>query len=156
MQSKLIGFVLVLGGILLMLTKFELAPLNSFISWSFIMFLLGAICLFIAFLKRIGSLALWAGIISFLGLSVWGIKYVKGWPDHWSILLVFLGASILFQYSITRHSMSGTAGSILVITGIVAYPGVTELPLISPITTVLHNFWPAFVVLLGLIFLAKK
>ncbi|MFC7440807.1 hypothetical protein [Laceyella putida] len=156
MQSKLIGFVLILGGALLMLTKFELAPLESFISWPFIMFMIGAILLFVAFLKRIGSLALWAGIIAFLGLSVWGIKYVEGWPNHWSILLVFVGLSILLQYIITKHSMSGTVGSILVLTGIVAYPGVTELPIVSPITTVLHNFWPAFIVLLGLIFLSKK
>jgi hypothetical protein len=156
MQSKLIGFILILGGALLLVTKFELAPLQSFITWPFIMFLIGAILLFVAFLKRIGSLALWAGLITFLGLSVWGIKYVEGWPNHWSILLVFVGLSVLLQYLLTKHNMSGIVGGILVLTGVVAYPGVTELPIVSPVTTVLHNYWPVFIVVLGLIFLSKK
>ncbi|MGA9173044.1 MAG: hypothetical protein WBZ33_03570 [Thermoactinomyces sp.] len=156
MKVKLTGFILILAGILLMLIKSDLASIPSLMTWPFILFLLGAILLFFAYLKRNHSLTLWAGLIAALGLSIWGIKYVNGWPRHWSLLLGLFGVAVLLSYSISRNRITGIVGTIMVITGIFAYPGIADLPVISPITSILHGIWPVFVVILGLVLVIRK
>jgi hypothetical protein len=156
MQSKITGFILVLAGILLMVIKSGLAPLDSFFTWPFILFLIGALLLFIALIKKKASLTLWGGLIAALGISIWGIKYVEGWPRHWSLLIGLFGVAVLLSYFVSKNRITAIVGTIMVLTGIFAYPGIADLPIISPITSTLHMIWPVFVVILGLVLLTKK
>lgn len=156
MKVKLIGFLLVLFGITVMIIRFEWAPLNSFLTWPFLLFIVGSILLFFSILYKNGSLIIWGGIIATLGMMIWGIKYVEGWPDHWSILVALIGLSILLHYAITKNQTSILVGSILFLIGLFAYPGIRDLPFISPITSILHLIWPVLIVILGFIFLVKK
>ncbi|MBA4541416.1 MULTISPECIES: hypothetical protein [Thermoactinomyces] len=156
MKVKLTGLILILAGILLMLIKSDLASITSLLTWPFILFLLGAILMFFALSKRNHVLTLWTGLITALGLSIWGIKYVDGWPKHWSLLLVLFGIAVLFSFSISKNHITGIVGGIMVITGIFAYPGIANLPVISPITSILHGIWPVFVVILGLFLVTRK
>jgi len=139
-----------------MVSRFEWAPLGSFLTWPFLLFVTGALLLFFAILYKNGSLIIWGGIIATLGISIWGIKYVEGWPDHWSLLAALIGLTVLLHYAITKNQMSATVGAILFLIGLFAYPGIKDLPFVAPITSVLHTIWPVFIVLLGFVFLVKK
>lgn len=156
MKVKLIGFLLVLFGIAVMIIHFGWAPFNSFLTWPFLLFIAGAILLFFAILYKNGPLIIWGGIIATLGITIWGIKYVKGWPDHWSILVALIGLTILIHYAIIKSQTSVLVGTILFLIGLFAYPGIRDLPLVSPITSILHSIWPVLIIILGFIFLIKK
>jgi hypothetical protein len=118
--------------------------------------LIGALLLFIALIKKKASLTLWGGLIAALGISIWGIKYVEGWPRHWSLLIGLFGVAVLLSYFVSKNRITAIVGTIMVLTGIFAYPGIADLPIISPITSTLHMIWPVFVVILGLVLLTKK
>jgi hypothetical protein len=156
MQTKLIGFLLVLAGTQLLLVWSGLVEVRNFLSWPFLFFLLGTILLFFGFLKKNGSMVLTGGIISALFLSIWGIKYVEGWPKHWSILLALLGLAVYLHYGVTKNKTTAIVGTTLILSGIFAYPGIKELPVIAPLTSILHSIWPIFIIILGVIFLTKK
>lgn len=156
MQSKMVGFFLVLAGILLLILRFDLASLTSFVTWPFLLFLFGALLIFTAFLKKNAQTALLGGIIAGLGISIWGLKYVDGWPNHWSILLVFMGMAFLLQFSINKNGTTAMIGGVLVLSGIFAWPGIKNVPFITPIASILHIVWPVFIILLGVIFIFRK
>lgn len=156
MQSKFIGFFFTLIGIMIMVIQSDLAPLTSLITWPFLLLLTGTFLLFTALMKKHSSLTLWGGLITALGLTIWGMKYIDGWSKHWGLLLALFGVAVLLQFMINRNKITGLVGIIMVLTGISAYPGFADLPIISPITSVIHAYWSVFIVILGLIFILKK
>ncbi|MBA4496289.1 hypothetical protein ACFO25_12080 [Paenactinomyces guangxiensis] len=154
MHKKIVGFFLILGGILLMILKTGLAPLSSFITWPFLLFFAGAFLIFFAFVKANAQLALLGGILGSLGLSVWIHRNIE--EIHWSVLIGMLGVAFLLQFAINKNNLSALIGGVLVLTGVFAWPGIQELPFIAPVANILHMIWPVFVVVLGVIFLLKK
>lgn len=156
MQTKIIGFIITLVGVILLLVQTSLTSLASLLTWPFLLFLVSVLLLYIGILKKISSLTLWAGFVATITITVWGLEYVNGWPKHWSLLVALFGLVVLLQFTINKSKITALVGVILILTGIFAYPGITELPFISPITSVFHAYWPVLIVILGLIFISKK
>jgi hypothetical protein len=156
MHHKILGFLLVLCGVLLMIFKFDLASPLSMISWPFFLFLIGALFVFIAILKTNGNLALFGGFIGSLGLAIWGHKYVKGWPTHWSLLAGLFGLSFLMHSFLSKNKVMSVVGTVFILIGLFAWPGIRDVPFLSPVTAILHTVWPMLVVILGIFFLTKK
>lgn len=156
MQTKILGFIITLVGIILLLVQTDLTSLASLITWPFLIFLFSVLLLYVGILKKISTLTLWAGFAATISVTAWGLKYVNGWPKHWSILVALFGLVVLLQFTINKSKITALVGVILILTGIFAYPGITELPLVSPITSVFHAYWPVLIVILGLVFISKK
>lgn len=156
MHSKIIGFFLLLAGAILMIFKLGVAPLNSFFTWPFFLFLIGACLVFFGFLKSNASFALWGGIFAGLGIAIWGSRTIEGWPTHWSLIVGLIGVAFLLQFAINKHNLSAVIGSVLVLIGIFWWPGIKEMPLIAPVAGILHTIWPVFVVVLGVFLMVRK
>jgi hypothetical protein len=156
MQTKILGFIITLVGIILLLVQTDLTSIASLITWPFLLFLFSVLLLYVGILKKISALTLWAGFAATISIMVWGLKYVNGWPKHWSILVALFGLVVLLQFTINKSKITALVGVILILTGIFEYPGITELPLVSPITSVFHAYWPVLIVILGLVFISKK
>ncbi|WP_124727066.1 hypothetical protein [Staphylospora marina] len=156
MQSKVIGFLLILAGSLLLLVWLGLVGVADFVSWPFLFFLLGAVLLFFGFVKKNGSLVLTGGLIAALFLAIWGKASVQGWPGHWSILLALVGMAVLLHFGVTKNTNSAIVGATLFLSGILAYPGITELPVFAPLTSAMHKVWPVLIIVLGFVFLTRK
>lgn len=157
MQSKVIGLLLVLFGLLLFIVKFEWAPLASFLSWPFLLFLSGILLTFLGFIRKKSQLVFLGSLMGGIGLYIWGLKYeIDGWPDHWSLIVVILGISFLLQVGVNKHKLTAVIGVMILLAGLFAWPGITEIPILTPMTTTFHSIWPVFVVVLGAILLLKK
>ncbi|WP_089966469.1 hypothetical protein [Lihuaxuella thermophila] len=139
-----------------MIFKLGVAPLNSFFTWPFLLFLLGAFLVFSGFLTSNGGFALWGGIFAGLGLAIWGSRTIEGWPTHWSLIVGLIGIAFLLQFAINKHHLSAVTGSVLVLIGFFWWPGIRELPFIAPVAGILHTIWPVFVVVLGIFLMLRK
>lgn len=154
-HNKATGFLLILLGVLLFAYKSSWVPFDSFFTWPFALFLLGTALIFFAFINAIAPFALIGGIISTLGISVWGLEHVTGWPRHWGILAVMLGISFLLQFMINRNNMSALIGSILVTSGVLTWPGIREIPGIAPVANLFTTYWPILLVCFGVLLIRK-
>lgn len=155
MKNKATGFLLILLGVLLFVYKSNWVPFDSFFTWPFALFLLGAALIFFSFVNTIPSFALFGGIISTLGIYIWGAEHVSGWPKHWSILGVMLGISFLLQFMINRNSVTALIGSILSISGLLTWPGIQEIPGIAPIAHLFTTYWPILLVCFGVMLIRR-
>lgn len=155
MQNKASGFLLILCGVMLFVYKSSWVPFDAFFTWPFALFLLGCLLIFFAFMNAIAPFALIGGIISTLGISVWGSEYVTGWPKHWSLLAVMLGLSCLLQFMINRNNISALVGSILLTSGILTWPGIREIPGVAPIANLFTTYWPILLVCVGIVLMRR-
>lgn len=157
MQSKVLGFLLVLFGLLLFIIKFEWVPLVSFLSWPFLLFLSGVLLSFLGFVRKKSHLVFLGTIMGGMGLYIWGLRYeIDGWPDHWSFIVVIFGIAFLLQYGVNKNKFTAIIGIMILLAGLFAWPGITEIPMLAPLTTTFHSIWPIFIVVLGAILLFKK
>ena len=156
MQTKVPGFLLLIGGFILLIYKSQWLPLQSFFNWSFVFFFAGIILLFLAFVQSVPQLALIGGIISAISLFAWGKNHIAGWPTHWSILLILIGIAIILMFMINKKPQTGLLGSGLFLSGLFAWPGIKQIPLVSPIGLMMNTYWPILIIALGLIFLTRK
>lgn len=156
MQKKLFGFILILISLLLLIIQTESAPIQSFITWPFLLILLGAILVLVAFVNKNDKLALTGGIAAAIGLFIWGRQNIDHWSDHWSILMIFIGVAILFQFMINKQNISAVVSLILMISGICAWPGLREIASLSSIAPTLNTYWPVLILGLGVYFIARK
>ncbi|MBD1371804.1 hypothetical protein IC620_05455 [Hazenella sp. IB182357] len=156
MKSKSIGFLLLLIGIFISLIKSGLAPLQSFMDWPFLFFFGGLLLIFIGYAKNNSILTLWGGILATLGISVWGHRHVTAWPTHWSFLIGLLSIAFFIQFVVNRNKITATIGFLLLLVAFFAWPGIVGIPYIAPIAEVINQFWPALLIMIGLIFLVKK
>lgn len=156
MQKKLLGFLLTFISILLLLIKTESAPLQSFISWPFLLFFLGTVLILVAFVNQNDKLALIAGLGSSIGLFIWGKEYVEGWSSHWSILMMLCGVAVLLQYLINKQNLVIVIALILIISGICAWPGLNDIASLASIAPTLNTYWPLLLLGLGVYFLIRK
>ncbi|TCS96533.1 hypothetical protein [Hazenella coriacea] len=157
MQSKVIGLLLVLFGLLLLIVKFEWAPLTSFLSWPFLLFLGGALLTFLGFIRKKPQLVFLGTIMGGCGLYIWGLKYeIDGWPDHWSFIVVILGIAFLLQFGVSKNKSTALIGAMILLAGLFAWPGITDIPILAPMTSMVHSIWPIFIVTLGTVLLLKK
>lgn len=156
MQTKVIGFFLILAGALLLIVQTGVAEVHSLISWPFLLFLLGIILVFFSFLQKQSQLTLVGGIFASMGLFIWGLNYVKDWDSHWSILVGMLGIVLLLQFILNHNNMTLAVGLLLLCIGFFAWPGIYQISFLAPIANTLNKFWPIFVVGIGVIFLFKR
>lgn len=155
MQNKATGFLMILLGVMIFVYKSSWVPFDSFFTWQFALFLGGAGLIFFAFMHRIAPLALIGGMISTVGICVWGPQYVHGWTKHWSILAVMLGISFLLQFMINRNNITALVGSILVTSGILTWPGIQQIPGIAPIAAIFTTYWPIVLIAFGFLLIRK-
>lgn len=156
MQKKLIGFFLVFFSILLLVIKTELAPIQSFISWPFLLFFLSTVLIAVSFINQNDKLTLIAGIGGAIGLFIWGKQYVDGWSDHWSILLLLIGFAVLLQYVINKDNLTAVIAIVLIFSGICAWPGLKNIASLASIAPTLNTYWPLLLLGLGVYFLLRK
>jgi hypothetical protein len=154
-MNKVTGFLLILLGLVLFIFKSKWIPLVAFFNWYFVLTIIGLFLIFFAFTISIAPIALIGGVITTLGLNVWGSRYIEGWPTHYSILLVMLGIAFLLQFTINKGTLSGMISSILLLFGFFTWPGIQNLPGLSPIAHILSTYWPIFIIALGLIMIRK-
>lgn len=155
-QKKLIGFLLILASILLLLIQTNSAPLESFITWPFLLFFLGAILIVIGFVNNNDKLALIAGIAASIGLFIWGREHVDDWSDHWSILMILCGVAVLLQFLINKQNITIAIALVLILSGISAWPGLHDIASLAGIAPVLNTYWPFLLLGLGVYFLVRK
>ncbi|RAL26686.1 hypothetical protein [Thermoflavimicrobium daqui] len=156
MQKKIIGFFLILAGILLLFVQTKIAEIKDFITWPFLGLLLSVILLFIFLINQQAQLVLIAGISTAIFLTVWGNKYVSDWPTHWGILIFMFGIAVILQFVVTKHHMTLIIGIFIMLIGAFAWPGLRDIPGLSSIAIILNTYWPALVLVLGFLFLVKK
>ncbi|SFJ42600.1 hypothetical protein [Thermoflavimicrobium dichotomicum] len=156
MQKKIIGFILVLAGVLLLLVQTGKAEMRDFVTWRFLGLLLCVFLLFFFFIKQQGHLVLLFGVGSAIFLFAWGKKYLDDWPTHWSILILMFGLSVILSFFVSKQQMALIVGIALTLIGIFAWPGIREIPGLASIADVLNTYWPALILGLGLLFLFKK
>lgn len=156
MQNRIIGFILVLMGAILLIVEADWAKLTSFLSWSFVLFIVGIFLIFFSFLQKQGSLTLLGGICATIGISVWGFSYVESWPKHWSIIVIMIGATLMLQYILNQNNITLVIGIVLLLSGIFAWPGLKDIEYLAPIATFTNVYWPIFIVGLGAVFIVKK
>lgn len=155
-QKKFLGFFLVFISALFLIVQTGQAPVQSFITWPFLLFAIAAILVFIGFIKENAQLVLISGLAGAIGLFIWGFKNIDGWPSHWSILMIFFGVAVLLQYFLSRHNLSILVAVILILSGFCAWPGLSQYAAFAPIAPTLNTYWPIFFLLLGLYFLLRK
>ncbi|MXQ55890.1 hypothetical protein [Shimazuella alba] len=156
MQNRVIGFFLVIMGAILLIVEADWANLHSFLSWSFILFVVGIFLIFFSFLQKQSHLTLLGGIFATIGISVWGFQYVEQWPRHWSIIVIMIGVTLMLQYILNQNNITLVIGIVLLLSGVFAWPGLKEITYLAPIATFTNVYWPIFIVGLGAIFIIKK
>jgi hypothetical protein len=154
--TKISGFLLLLGGLLLLIYKSKLVPVYTLFTWTFLFMIAGIILIFLGFLKSHSPLVLWGGFTLSISLFAWGKKYIDHWPTHWSILLTFIAITVLLAFALNKKPFMGLFGAVLLLIGIFAWPGVKNLPILAPIGQVLNTYWPILLIVLGFIFLIRK
>ncbi|WP_044640608.1 hypothetical protein [Risungbinella massiliensis] len=156
MQTKAIGFALVIAGALLLVVQARIAEVKSLISWPFLLFLLGVVLVFVSFLQKQSQLTLIGGIFASIGLFIWGINYVKNWDSHWSVLVGMIGLVLLLQFMLNHNNMTLAVGLLLLCIGFFAWPGIRQIEFLAPVANILNSYWPVCVVGIGIVFLFKK
>lgn len=156
MQTKMIGFALIIFGVLLLLVQSGIADVKSLITWPFLLFLLGIILVFFSFLQKQSQLTLVGGILASIGIFIWGLNYVENWDSHWSILVGMLGLVLLLQFILNHNNMTLAVGLFLLCIGFFAWPGIHRISFLAPIADTLNSYWPIFIVGIGVIFLFKR
>lgn len=156
MQNRVIGFFLVIMGAILLIVEADWAKLNSFLSWSFFLFIVGIFLIFVSFLQKQSHLTLLGGIFATIGITVWGYSYMQNWPKHWSIIVIMIGATLLLQYILNQNNITLVIGIVLLLSGFFAWPGLKEVTYLAPIAAISNIYWPIFIVGLGAIFIVKK
>jgi hypothetical protein len=156
MQTKIIGYVLMIAGLLLLIVEAKWAEPKSLVSWPFLLFLFGITLIFISFLNKQPQLTLLGGVLASIGITVWGFEYVSNWPKHWSILVGMLGITVMLQYILNQSKTTLIVGCVLLLSGFFAWPGIREISLLAPIANFLNTYWPVLIVVLGAVFLFRK
>lgn len=155
-QKKFIGFFLVFISAIFLIVQTGQAPIQSFITWPFLLFAIATLLVFIGFMKENAQLVLIAGLAGSIGLFIWGYQNIADWPSHWSILMIFFGVSVLLQYFLSRHNLSILIAVILILSGFCAWPGLSNYAAFAPLAPTLNTYWPVFFLGLGLYFLLRK
>jgi hypothetical protein len=156
MHTRIIGFVLIIAGLLLLIVQTNWARPQSLLSWPFLLFLFGVSLVFLSFLNKQSQLTLLGGILASVGITVWGFEYVENWPKHWSILVGMLGVTLILQYMNNHNQTTLIIGCVLLLSGFFAWPGIREITLLAPIAKFLNTYWPVLIVGLGAVFLFRK
>ncbi|MFD1426407.1 membrane-bound ClpP family serine protease [Kroppenstedtia sanguinis] len=158
MRTKTIGLLIVLAGIFLLLREQGIELSLDTLSWELILALAGLLMIFFSRHKPRHSYGMiWGGIALGLGVHAWGMKQIKDWPAHWSMFPAIIGASLLIFGGLLRKNRShGTIGALLLLLGLFAWPGVTEIPGLHPIAQFLNSYWPGILVILGTYMAFKK
>lgn len=151
MRTKTIGILIALAGIFLLFRKQGISPSPDTLSWELILAAAGLLVIIYARHKpRHPYLMIWGGIALGLGLHAWGLNHIKDWPSHWSMIPVIIGATFLiFGGLIKKNRHHGTSGTLLLLLGLFAWPGVADLPGLNPATQILNSYWPGILVILG-------
>ncbi|GGA41107.1 hypothetical protein GCM10007416_12620 [Kroppenstedtia guangzhouensis] len=151
MRTKTIGILIALAGIFLLFRKQGISPSPDTLSWELILAAAGLLVIIYARHKpRHPYLMIWGGIALGLGLHAWGLNHIKDWPSHWSMIPVIIGATFLiFGGLIKKNRHHGTIGTLLLLLGLFAWPGVADLPGLNPATQILNSYWPGILVILG-------
>lgn len=156
-SGKIIGLLLVLTGILLLIKELNQKSFSSlFLTWELLPFATGMGILFYAVKKKHRHFFLGGSILAGIGIHLWGINHFPSWPSHWSWLLLIVGAAFLLVAYVYKERFSITVGILLLLTALFAWPGIQEIPSISPVTRTLHTYWSLFLILLGLLVILKK
>jgi hypothetical protein len=150
-KTKLPGLFLILAGALLFI-----GDLSALLSWSFIGLIFGIIMTYFGFSNHNSGLVLTGGLITSITLYAFGRAKIPGWPEHWSLLLVFFALSIILLYLSNKQPLTGIAGFFLLLAGIFANPKIKNFELLDPISPLMNKYWPIFLIVLGLIFILKK
>jgi hypothetical protein len=156
MPKKVIGFLLIVAGVVLLLVETNKADWEDFISWSFLALLISLFLLFIAFSTQQGALVLVFGVAFTISTNVWGYHHVDGWPDHWSAVVFLFGISVILQFIVTKQPMTLIIGIVISLMSLFAWPGIREISLLAPFATILNTYWPILVLLLGVLYLFRK
>lgn len=151
MRTKTIGILIALAGMFLLFREQGVALSPDTLSWELILAATGLLVIFYARHKpRHPYLMIWGGIALGLGIHAWGLNRIKDWPSHWSMIPAIIGASfLLFGGLIRKNRNHGMIGALLLLLGLFAWPGVTEIPGLNPAAQILNSYWPAVLVILG-------
>lgn len=156
-SGKIIGFLLVITGILLLIKELYQKSFTSlFLTWEMLLFVTGVGVVFYAFNKMNRHFFLGGAILAGMGIHLWGMNQFHNWPDHWSWFLMIIGLAFLLRAYVYKERFSITVGVLLLLTALFAWPGIQEIPVLSPITGPLHTYWSTFLILLGILVIFKK
>ena len=156
MDKKWFGYFLIILGFMLSLYKLEIVPLKAFISWYFILSLIGTLFIISSFIQKNPTLVLIGGTIFAIGLSIWGNKYIALWPKNLSPFLILLGITFLLQYALNKQYFTAFIGSMFILTGISYLPGIKNIPFVFSLTRVFQTYWPFVLIITGVFILTNK
>ncbi|PTX59363.1 hypothetical protein C8P63_11258 [Melghirimyces profundicolus] len=158
MRSKTFGILIALVGVLLLLRELGYPVAAQVASWEFLLIVAGILIIVYSFSKpKNPHLMIWGGIMTGLGIHAWGINRVEGWPTHWSLVPAIIGASFLiFGGLVRKNQRQGTVGAILLLLGVFAWPGVSEIPGLGQAAVFLNTYWPGLLIILGLVMAFRR
>ncbi|MDR6226453.1 hypothetical protein [Desmospora profundinema] len=158
MRSRWIGILIAAIGAFLLMQEWGWSWRNPFASWETILIVVGVGIIFYSFIRsNRPNLLIWGGIVTGLGVHAWGQSHISGWPDHWSLVPAIIGLSFfLWGGLVHKNRRHVIIGIMLMLLGLLAWPGVAQLPIIGHLAGPLHAYWPALLIVLGLILTVKK
>ncbi|GGE18261.1 hypothetical protein GCM10011571_20140 [Marinithermofilum abyssi] len=157
MRGKTAGLILVVAGIVLLMRELNWPYKQLWLNPEMMLIAAGfAVMLYAGKRSTHPRLLLWGGIVSGLGVHLWGLHYIHGWPEHWSVLPMILGAAFFMDGLFKRNRRNLWIGILMLLAGFFALPVLQRLPLLGSFSAEMNRVWPLFLILLGLLLTLKK
>ncbi|MBN2046452.1 MAG: hypothetical protein JW750_01315 [Anaerolineaceae bacterium] len=153
-RSLVVGVLLILGGAVMLLVRFNPA-LQDYFSWPLIIVAVGLVMLVSSLFGGNGDLA----VPGFINLGVGGILFYQNWTGDWTswgylwtLIPGFIGLGILSSDLINRKKRIDRSGVFMILFSVFCFGAfyVAKQLGIDPLT-----LWPAAIILVGLMMVLK-
>ncbi|WP_100373664.1 LiaI-LiaF-like domain-containing protein [Bacillus sp. FJAT-45037] len=155
-KQRIFPGVLLIGlGIYLIMSQYSFPLQEQLTSWPSILVIIGISFFVQSTLSKDPSTLFPGAMLTGLGIHFHGQALVPSWPSSWAMYTLIVGLSFLLLYVRTKKEGLFPAMILLLISAI-GISSVDPLDWFEPTSSVLFDFWPILLIVIGFILIIKR